>query len=140
MRVTLKLDLYLQNRGLVQTTKCVIRRTRQWTLKTSWFITHYLLEKKQLLQHQQPVCQIHKGKKFKISIRKKDIRNIPRGGTNSMFKSKISDAFGIKKERVLTGVHQSMPSSQLLTDEMYVKPSKGATQSTHRLLSDDNFK
>ena len=42
--------------------------------------------------------------RFKSSTRKGDVRNNPRGGTNTNFKSNIRDDFGVTKARLLNGV------------------------------------
>ena len=39
----------------------------------------------------------------------------------TVLKSKIGDGFGVAKERVLTSVHQSTPSSHLLSDDTHIK-------------------
>ena len=83
------------------------------------------------------ILQILRETQFKLLVRKVDVRNNTKGGATSVFKSKICDDFFTTKDRVINGAQKYMPSYQLLSDRINTKLSKGATQSTHRLLSID---
>ena len=58
---------------------------------------------------------------FKLSVKKGAIRSNTSGEANSVFKSNIGDVSGVSKERALTGMKKSLPSSQLLSDDTHEK-------------------
>ena len=58
--------------------------------------------------------------RFKLSVRKGDVRNNPRGGTITKL-TKIGDVFGVTKARALSGFRKSMPTFQLLTEDVCFK-------------------
>ena len=66
---------------------------------------------------------------FRCSVRKGDVRENPRGGTNVEFKSKISEGLKAAKTKVLSFVRRTLPTSQLISEDLYFKKSKGAPQS-----------
>ena len=76
---------------------------------------------------------------FKCSVRKGDRRNNPRGGTLFEFKAKISEGLGVAKAKILSFLQQSMPSVQLISEDLYFKKSKGAPQSQYIILIEENF-
>ena len=77
--------------------------------------------------------------KFKCFVRKGDIRQNPRGGEMVEFTAKISEGLGVAKAKVLSFVQRSLPSVQLISDDLYFKKSKGAPQSQYMVLTEENF-
>ena len=59
--------------------------------------------------------------RFKLSVRKGDVRNNPRGGGTITKLTKIGDVFGVAKARALSGFRKSMPTFQLLTEDVCFK-------------------
>ena len=77
--------------------------------------------------------------KFKLLVRKGDIRGNPRGGKEFNFQTKISEGLGVTKAKALHFVSSSMPEAQLINEDLYFKKSKGAAQSQYIPLTDDTF-
>lgn len=63
---------------------------------------------------------------FKCSVRKGDVRQIPRGGTIVEFTAKILEGLAVAKAKVLLFVRRTLPSAQLISEDLYFKKSKGA--------------
>ena len=77
---------------------------------------------------------------FKCFVSKGNIRDNPRGGKKVEFKSKISEGLGVTRAKVLAFVQRTMPSAQLISDDLYFKKSRGAAQSQYVVLTDESFK
>ena len=58
---------------------------------------------------------------FKCFVRKGDMRENLRGGNMVEFKANISDGLGVAKAKVLTFVQQTLPSTQLISKDLYFK-------------------
>uniref|UniRef100_A0A7S1FKZ7 Uncharacterized protein n=1 Tax=Corethron hystrix TaxID=216773 RepID=A0A7S1FKZ7_9STRA len=76
---------------------------------------------------------------FKCTVRKGYMIENPRGGASVEFKTKISEGLGVAKAKVLSFVQRTMDSAQLISEDLYFKKSKGASQSHYLKLTDDNF-
>ena len=68
---------------------------------------------------------------FRCSVRKGNIRKNPRGGKLFKFKIKISEGLGVAKAKVLSFLQQTLPSAQMISEDLYFKKSKGAPQSQY---------
>ena len=67
------------------------------------------------------------------------MRNNPRGGTITKFKSNVGDSFGVTKERALNGVRKSIPVFKLLMEDACIENSKGVAQRRYIALNEINF-
>ena len=76
---------------------------------------------------------------FKCNVRKGDIRENPRGGKGFEFKARVSEGLGVAKAKVLSFVQRTMNTAQLISEDLYFKKSKGASQSQYLKLEEDNF-
>jgi len=76
---------------------------------------------------------------FKCIVRKGDVGENPRGGKNVEFKAKVSEGLVVAKAKVLSLVQRTLPSVQLISEDLYFKKSKGAPQSQYVVLTNDNF-
>ena len=55
------------------------------------------------------------------------------------FKAKILEGLAVVKAKVLLFVQRTLPSAQLISEDLYFKKLKGAPQSQYIVLTDDNF-
>jgi len=76
---------------------------------------------------------------LKCTVRKGDIRNNPRGGTVGEFRVKISEGLEVLRAKALSFLCCTLPNSQLISEDVYFKKSKGAPQSQYIILTNDNF-
>ena len=76
---------------------------------------------------------------FKCTVRKGDTRDNPRGGASTDFKVKISEGVEVLKARTLSFVRHALSNAQLVSDDIHFKKSKGASQSQHVILCENNF-
>ena len=77
---------------------------------------------------------------FRCNIRKGDRRENPRGGKIVEFKASVADGLGVAKAKVISFMQRTLPSSRLISEDLYLKKSKFAPQSQFILLTDDNFR
>ena len=76
---------------------------------------------------------------FKITARKGDIRENPWGGKTGEFKLKILEGLQVAKAKVLPFVSWELPNQTLINEDLHFKNSKGAAQSQHMALKEENF-
>ena len=76
---------------------------------------------------------------LKCTVRKGDIRNNPRGGTVGEFRVKNSEGIEVLRDKALSFLRRTLPNSQLISEDVYFKNSKGAPQSQYIILTNDNF-
>ena len=77
--------------------------------------------------------------RFKMCMRKGDIRENPWGGKTGEFKLKISEGLWVAKAKALTFVSWELPNQTLMNEDMHFKKSKGAAQSQCISLGEQNF-
>ena len=76
---------------------------------------------------------------LKCTVRKGDIRNNPRGRAVGKFRVKISEGLEVLRAKALSFLHRTLPTSQLISEDVYFKKSKGAPQSQYIILTNNNF-
>ena len=77
---------------------------------------------------------------FRHSIREGGgIRENPRGSKNVEFKAKVPDGLRVTKSKILSFAQRSLPSSQIISEDLYFKRSKGAPQSQYVMFTEEIF-
>ncbi len=77
--------------------------------------------------------------KFKLTIRKGHIHENPRGGSIGEFAVQIGEGLGVVHAKALNCVRSLLPEASLISENIYFKKSKGASQSTFEILTTENF-
>ena len=76
---------------------------------------------------------------FRCSARKGGIHENPRDSKNVQFKAKVSEGLGLTKVKVLSFLHRSLPSAQLISEDLKFKRSKGEPRRQHFVLTEESF-
>ena len=77
--------------------------------------------------------------KFKRTVRKGNINENPRGGSIGEFVVQIGEGLGVVKAKALNCFRSLLPESDLISEEIYFKKSKGASQSSFVAFTTENF-
>jgi hypothetical protein len=76
---------------------------------------------------------------FKCHVRKGDVRENSRGGKLVEFMAKMSEGLEVAKAKVLSFARRTLPSAQLVSEDLCFKKSKGASQGQRLVLTEQNF-
>jgi len=77
--------------------------------------------------------------KFKLTIRKGHIHENPRGGSVGEFVVQIGEGLGVVQAKALNCVRSLLPEASLISENIYFKKSKGASQSSFEILTTENI-
>ena len=77
--------------------------------------------------------------KFKLTVRKGNINENPGGGSTGEFVLQIGEGLGVLQAKALNCVRSLLPEADLISEEIYFKKSKGASQSSFVVLTTENF-